>query len=130
MFFFVLVLVLVVAAILVVVVGIVVVVVVIVAVAAVDDVDVVVSIFVSMLFLSFMFCFFFSLFSLACTRALHREKVEKGEWCVPGCQEVRCTLAPLVVVLVRISNQCIQRKPWFSLFFCKLLFDALYLFFL
>ena len=34
-------------------------------------------------------CFFFSLFSWACTRALHREKVEKGEWCVPGCHERR-----------------------------------------
>ena len=108
---FVLVLVLVVAAILVVI-GIVVVVVavVVVSVAAVYDVGVVVSIF-SMLFLFLMLYFFFSLFSLACTRALHREKVEKGEWYVPGCQEVRCTLAALVAVLVRISNQCIQRKP-------------------
>ena len=100
------------AAILVVGVGIVVVVVavVVVSVAAVYDVDVVFSIF-SMLFLFFMLYFFFSLFSLACTRALHREKVEKGEWYVPGCQEVRCTLAALAAVLVRISNQCIQRKP-------------------
>ena len=58
-------------------------------------------------FLFFMLCFFFLLFSLACTRALHREKVEKGEWCVPGCQEVPCTVAALVGVLVRISNQCV-----------------------
>ena len=44
--------------------------------------------------------FFFLLFSLACTRALRRERVEKGERCVPGCQEVRRTLAALVAALV------------------------------
>ena len=66
-----------------------------------------------MLFLFFMLRFFFLLFSLACTRALHREKVEKGEWCVPGCQEVRCTLAALDAVLVRLFNQCIQMKLFF-----------------
>ena len=57
-------------------------------------------------------------FLLACTKALHREKVEKGERCVPGCQEVRCTLAALVAVLVRFFHQCMQMKPLFSLFFC------------
>ena len=60
-----------------------------------------------MLFLFFMLRFFFLLFSLVCTGALHREKVEKGERCVPGCQEARRALAALVAVLVRISNPCI-----------------------
>ena len=61
----------------------------------------------------------FPVFPLACTRALHREKVEKGEWCVPGCQNVRCTLAALVAVLVRLFNQCIQMKPMFFSIFCR-----------
>ena len=64
-----------------------------------------------MFFLFFILYLLFSLFVLACTRALYHEKVEKGEWYAPGCQEVRCTLAALIAVLVRISHQRIQRKP-------------------
>ena len=76
-----------------------------------------------MLFLFFMLRFFFLLFSLACTSALHRQKVEKGEWCVPGCQEVRCALAALVAVLVCLltnvlyTNEAIVFFDFLSLWF-------------